>query len=129
MIPRHRLRGRRRFSAVRETGLRASAGVIRLAAAPNGGVDARVGFALPGHRGAVTRNLLRRRLREAIRPLLGSLRGHDVVLTAPSSAARVPWTQLAADVGAAVERLLRRSGRGQATSSSENGGVDQEQPS
>ena len=129
MIPRHRLRGRRRFSAVRETGVRASAGAVRLVAARNHGADARVGFALPGHRSAVTRNLLRRRLREAVRPLLPGLRGHDVVVTAAAAAVRLPWSQLAADLATATDRVLRRSGRGESTPGAENGRVSAQEPS
>ena len=109
---------------MRDSGLRASAGSVRLVVAANQGDDARVGFALPGHRSAVTRNLLRRRLREAVRPLLPSLRGHDVVITAPAGAVAMPWAQLASDLATATGRVLRRSGRGEAAAGAENGPVD-----
>jgi len=129
VTPRHRLRGRRRFSAVRDTGYRASAGDVRVIAAPNHHTDARVGFALPGHRSAVTRNLLRRRLREAVRPLLAGLGGHDVVVTVPATATTVPYARLAADLATASARALRRSGGGQGPATAENGAVDRREPS
>ena len=129
MTPRHRLSGRRRFSTVKDSGYRASAGDVRVTAAPNQGIDARVGFALPGHRTAVSRNLLRRRLREAVRPLLASLHGHDVVVTVPATAAGVAYGQLAGDLATATERVLRRSGSGRAPATADNGAVDSREPS
>ena len=69
-------------------GSRASSAGVRVHVAGNELDVARVGFALVGLRSSVRRNLLRRRLREAVRPLLASLAGHDVVIVAGSEALR-----------------------------------------
>ncbi|MDQ2960219.1 MAG: ribonuclease P protein component, partial [Candidatus Dormibacteraeota bacterium] len=90
MISRHRLRGRGRFAAVRAAGARASAGSVRVTVAANRSDHARIGFALPGQASAVARNLLRRRLREVIRPLLTELAGWDVVVAVPAGSPQVP---------------------------------------
>ncbi|MHB8718970.1 MAG: ribonuclease P protein component [Candidatus Dormibacteria bacterium] len=129
MTSRHRLRGRRRFRDLRASGVRVACGDVRLTALSNGGVQARVGFALPGQRSAVERNLLRRRLREAMRPLLAGLAGHDVLVSLPASAAATPYARLSADLAAAATRVLRRSRSGRTVTPSENGGVKPESPS
>ena len=64
--------------------MRASAAGVRVHVAGNGMDVARVGFAPVGLRSSVRRNLLRRRLREVVRPLLASLAGHDAVIVAGS---------------------------------------------
>ena len=115
MISRHRLRGRGRFAAVRAAGARASAGSVRVTVSTNHGDHARIGFALPGQRSAVARNLLRRRLREVIRPLLAELAGWDVVVAVAADAQPAAFEPLRADVLAAVaaarERARRLPGR------------------
>jgi ribonuclease P protein component len=111
VISRHRLRGRGRFAAVRAAGARASAGSVRVTVAPNHGDHARIGFALPGQRSAVARNLLRRRLREVIRPLLAELAGWDVVVAVAAEAQPGAFGPLRADVLAAVAGARERAGR------------------
>ena len=70
MNPRHRLPGRRRIAAVRESGSEARSGAVRVRALPGESAVTRVAFAVPGATGAVSRNRARRRLRAAIVPIL-----------------------------------------------------------
>lgn len=124
MTSRHRLRGRRRFAAVRTGGLRASSSGVRAQLAANGLDVARVGFALVGLSSAVDRNLLRRRLREAVRPLLEGLAGHDIVLVAGRAGLDLRFAGLASAVQIATGRALQRSRSAVAGSSADNGAMD-----
>jgi ribonuclease P protein component len=101
--------------------LRASSAGVRAQLAHNGLNVARVGFALVGLRSSVRRNRLRRRLREAIRPLLGALAGHDVVLVTGAEAAELPYSALRAAVEASTERALRRAESADVASTADNG--------
>jgi ribonuclease P protein component len=121
VIARHRLRGRRRFAAVRTQGLRASSNGVRTQVARNGSDVARVGFALVGVRSAVRRNLLRRRLRAAVAPLLVELAGHDVVLVAGHEALELPFAALRAGVADTTARALDRLRRAPVASTADNG--------
>lgn len=80
-------------------------------AAPNGLPLARAGYALPGLRGAVERNRLRRRLREALRPQLAARPGFDLVVVAGPDALNVPFADLSTDLTAAVAAAVERAGR------------------
>lgn len=84
---------------------------------------ARVGFALVGLRSAVRRNLLRRRLREVIRPLLAGLAGHDVVITAGAEAAALGFEELRSVVASATARALQRGESAGMGSTADNGVV------
>ena len=121
MISRHRLRGRGRFAAVRAGGLRAATTGLRVQLVTNDVGVARVGFALVGLRSSVRRNRLRRRLREAVRPLLGKLAGHDLVLVAGAEAAAMPYAELSAAVGTTVSRVLERLESARVGSTADNG--------
>lgn len=85
-------------------------------ARPGEGQTTRVGVAVSRRvRGAVGRNRIRRRLREAARPALagdwpgGALgRNYDVVLIGRPAALDAPWGVVEADVGAALARVARR---------------------
>lgn len=123
VIARHRLRGRRRFAAVRSEGLRASSAGVRAQLSGNGLEVARVGFALVGLRSAVRRNLLRRRLRAAVVPLLPRLRGHDLVLVARTDALDLPFSALCDAVADAAGRALERSRRALGASTADNGSM------
>lgn len=101
-------------------GLRASAPGVRAQLASNQLGVARVGFALVGMRSAVQRNLLRRRLREAVRPLLESLAGHDLVLVAGADALSLPFVGLRDAVTVVAERALDRSRSARRGSSADN---------
>jgi ribonuclease P protein component len=54
--------------------------------------------------GAVTRNRIRRRIRAALREMRrdGLLPAGDVLVSASSSAARIPWSELVSDLSKAV---------------------------
>ena len=123
MSSRHRLRGRRRFAAVRATGARASSAGVRAQLAANDLGVARVGYAVVGLRSAVQRNLVRRRLREAVRPGLPALAGHDLVLVAGAQALALPFPGLRAAVADATGRALDRSRRTQTPPAADNGPV------
>jgi ribonuclease P protein component len=84
---------------------------------------ARVGFALVGMRSAVQRNLLRRRLRHAVRPLLDGLAGHDLVLVAGAEALGLPFAGLRDAVQTAAGRALDRSRSAWAASTADNGAM------
>lgn len=123
MIARHRLRGRRRFAAVRSGGLRASSGGIRAQLAGNDLAVARVGFALVGIRSAVDRNLLRRRLRAVIGPMLAALAGHDLVIVAGAEGLERPFADLQVAVRAAIVRVLERKESAAVASTADNGAM------
>ena len=95
---RNRLRTHRDFERATKAGARVSRPEFVLYhAAGEGSPVPRIGFAV-GKRigGAVVRNRVRRRLREAVRPLIGRLAACDVVIVARPAA-----------VGAGVEDLGR----------------------
>jgi ribonuclease P protein component len=102
MNRRHRLSGRRRIAAVRETGSEVRSGVLRLRAIPGEDAVSRVAFAVPGARGAVRRNRVRRRLRAAIAPLLAECARLDLVVSLPGSAAEMPFPELQAALASAL---------------------------
>jgi ribonuclease P protein component len=101
--------------------VRASSAGVRVQLVGNDLEIARVGFALVGLRSSVRRNLLRRRLREVVRPLLGSLAGHDIVLVAGTDAAELGFADLRAAVESAAARVLHRAGSARAASTADNG--------
>jgi ribonuclease P protein component len=123
VISRHRLRGRRRFAAVRAGGTRASSAGVRAQLARNELGVARVGFALVGLRSAVRRNLLRRRLRASVRPLLRALGGCDVVIVAGADALDLPFVGLRGAVETSVTRALERAESARVGSTADNGAV------
>jgi ribonuclease P protein component len=123
VIPRHRLRGRRRFAATRAGGLRASSAGVRVHVTGNDADVARVGFALAGLRSAVRRNLLRRRLREVVRPLLARLAGRDVVIVAGAEAAELRFGELRAAVETSIARALSRTEGAAVASAADNGAM------
>jgi ribonuclease P protein component len=75
---------------------------------------ARIGYSVPRSTGgAVVRNRVRRRLREALRPRLPELTGLDLVVSVSAEAARAPWPVLVAGVDRGIEAARRRlAGRG-----------------
>jgi ribonuclease P protein component len=107
MNQRHRLPGRRRIAAVRETGSEARAGVIRVRALPGAAAVSRVAFAVPGATGAVSRNRARRRLRAAIAPVLVEHPGLDMVVSLPGRATEMPFLQLRAGLTSALAAVSR----------------------
>jgi ribonuclease P protein component len=109
MNQRHRLPGRRRIAAVRETGSEARSGVVRVRALPGATSVSRVAFAVPGATGAVSRNRARRRLRAAIAPVLMEHPGLDMVVSLPGRATEMPFLRLRAALTSALVAASRAS--------------------
>jgi len=107
MNQRHRLPGRRRIAAVRESGCEARSGVLRVRALPGESAFSRVAFAVPGATGAVSRNRARRRLRAAIAPVLVEHPGLDMVVSLPGRATEMPFLSLRAALTSALSSASR----------------------
>ena len=97
------MRGARAFSAVRARRTVSRSGPLRVNVAPNQIYVTRIGFVLPrAIGGAVTRNRVRRRLRELLRLHLAELAGCDLVVVVEPAAA----TADAAELAGHIERCL-----------------------
>ncbi|MGA3184901.1 MAG: ribonuclease P protein component [Candidatus Dormibacteria bacterium] len=103
-----RLAGRGRFASVRTWRCVGRAGAVRVQAAPNGRDEARLGLSVPGMAGAVERNRVRRRLREAARGLHDH-HGYDLIVSADASALRVPFPVLRDQVETAARGAVARA--------------------
>jgi len=103
-----RLRGRGGFAWVRAWHAQASAGPVRVHAAPSGESGARLGLSTPGIRGAVERNRLRRRLREAVRAA-GAGEGCDLIVSAGADALTLPFEELTRQVERAIQAAAARA--------------------
>lgn len=103
----HRLRERRRFQEVRREGKSWAEGILVLYALPNGLSHSRFGFSVSKRVGkAVTRNRVRRQMREAVRlRLAGIAPGWDMVFVARSSVVSASYVQ----IDWACERVLSRA--------------------
>lgn len=90
-----RLRSRREFLIVQDTGMKVSADCVLALIKPNGkpGEASRIGLTVSSKVGnAVVRNRVRRRLRELYRTRRDELpKGLDMVLIARNSAATAEW--------------------------------------
>lgn len=109
MLPKqHRLLRSRDFARVRRRGRSASGPLFALYVLPVRPPDIRVGFSVSKKVGkAVVRNRVKRRLREAVRQELPSIRpGTDLVFIARPSAAEASYW----DIAEAVQWALRRTG-------------------
>jgi ribonuclease P protein component len=110
----HRVRSRRDFAAAMRAGRRSARGtvVVHFHAAPPSvdgpGHPARAGFVVPrAVGGAVTRNLVRRRLQHLVRLRLDALPpGATLVVRALPRAALVGFARLDADLDAALRGAL-----------------------
>ena len=111
MNRRHRLPGRRRIAAVRETGNEARSGAVRIRVLPGESAVSRVAFAVPGAAGAVSRNRARRRLRAAITPVLMEHPGLDMVVSLPGRATEMPFASLRTALVAALQAASRSAQR------------------
>jgi ribonuclease P protein component len=111
MHRRHRLRSSADFARVMRSGERTAApGLVLRYLAPGGSDVPRVGFAIGRALGkAVVRNRTRRRLREAVGPVLPAMRSCDLVFVARADAIEAPSHELARTVADAVSTagLLR----------------------
>jgi ribonuclease P protein component len=103
-----RLAGHGRFASVRTWRCVGRAGTVRVQAAPNGRDEARLGLSVPGMAGAVERNRVRRRLREAARGLHDH-HGYDLIVSADASALSVPFSLLRDQVEAAARGAVARA--------------------
>lgn len=113
MHKRHRLTKDAEFKRVRSEGRSWAHPLLVLYAAPNRGEPTRVGISVSRRIGkAVTRNRVKRLLREAVRPRLAEIGpGWDLLLIARQPAGEASFDE----VSAAVEQLLRRAGLGTAS--------------
>jgi ribonuclease P protein component len=108
MLPKqHRLLRSRDFARVRRRGRSASGPLFAVYVLPVRSSDIRVGFSVSKKVGkAVVRNRVKRRLREAVRRELPSLRtGMDVVVIARPAAAVASYWEIADAVSAALRRV------------------------
>jgi ribonuclease P protein component len=107
-----RLRSRREFLVVQDTGLKVSADCVLALVKPNGRPTepTRVGFTVSTKVGnAVVRNRVRRRLRELFRTRRHELpKGLDMVLIARNSAATAEWPAYVRAFDRVVTELKRR---------------------
>jgi ribonuclease P protein component len=115
----HRLTTSAGFASVVRTGHRAGTRTLVLHLGAEAGASSeseappRVGFVVGKAVGnAVTRNLVKRRLRHLVRERLGSLPASaDVVVRALPAAALASYVDLGVDLDAAVRRLARAGAR------------------
>jgi ribonuclease P protein component len=110
-----RLRRHGEFTAVLRGGRRAGRGglVVHIGVRPDGAGGARAGFIVPKTVGnAVTRNTVRRRLRNALRDrLVGLPDDVDVVVRVLPAAATATYRQLVADLDGALSAAWKRGVR------------------
>jgi ribonuclease P protein component len=110
-----RLAGRRRLEAVRSGGSAGRGRLVLVRALRNGGDVSRAGIAVRATRSAVERNRARRRIRAALRDVLCSHQGIDLLVAADAArAARAPFWQLREDLAAAVQAAARHISGGAA---------------
>jgi ribonuclease P protein component len=110
----HRLRSSADFTHTVRSGVRQGRRNVVLYTAESGPEASRFGFIVSKAVGnAVTRNLVKRRLREAA---AATLRRHptgiDVVVRALPASARASWPELVKDYESALGSALRRLGQG-----------------
>ncbi len=112
--PMQRLKRRRDFLAARGAPSRATPGAVVQALRRGDDAPPRVGFTVTKKLGgAVTRNRIRRRLKEAVRlALAGKLhRGHDYVFIGRANGMNRPFEALRADLLNAIGKLERQPSR------------------
>ena len=113
MYAQHRLRESAAFGRARQRGRSWSSALLALSAAPNDLEVTRCGFVVSRRIGnAVVRNRVRRRLREIVRRLLGTLpQGWDLVFAARPAAAAAAYAELEGTVRELLTRAKLTSPR------------------
>ena len=111
MIPRaYRLRDSQEFRSVSRTGIKYRTPSLVVSARPSPNTLNRFGFVVPKRVGnAVTRNLVKRRLRSACSGFVDTPFGLDFVLRAEKPILELSFQQLQKEVGEAFETLRKRS--------------------
>ena len=102
MTSKQRLRGRRRISAVRRSGVVVRCEGVRIRAVGSAELPGRAAIAVVQSRDAVSRNRARRRTKAALRRVLDE-HAVDVVVSVPVTVASLPFS----DVEAVVQRAVR----------------------
>lgn len=100
------LRGRNRFAAVRRNGGEGRSQGIRVTASANGLPMSRLGIAAPRMPGAVQRNRVRRRIREASRCTLSSRPGFDLIIIAGLATLSLSFAELRQAIAEAAARAV-----------------------
>jgi ribonuclease P protein component len=105
-----RLLAPRDFAAVMKHGLRSRDEYFSIAARPNGLGHARLGLAISRRAAAaaVTRNRLKRQVRESFRHMRNGLASVDLVVMAQPAAAHAPGEQLRASLNRHWERITKQ---------------------
>ncbi|MER1997240.1 MAG: ribonuclease P protein component [Arthrobacter sp.] len=113
LAARNRVRSSADFSHTVRSGARSGRRNVVLYAVPNPAAPTRVGFIVSKAVGnAVTRNLVKRRLREAAaQSLADHPTGLDIVVRALPPAASASWAQLRADYAGALSACLNKLSR------------------
>ena len=107
-----RLGRRREFLAVQQRGRRLHAGSLVVLALESGAGRARLGVTVSGRIGnAVTRNRIKRWVREAFRAVAAGLPAVDVVVVARPGAERAGLAGARAALDSALERLRAEGAR------------------
>lgn len=110
----HRMRTSRQFSATTRSGVRSGRRNLVLYARllPDESSPSVCGFVVSKAVGnAVTRNLVKRRLRELVAPVIAARpRGVSIVVRALPPAAQASWSVLSRDYDAAWESVARKLG-------------------
>jgi ribonuclease P protein component len=118
-MPMQTLRRRQDFLAAAQGPSRASPGVVVQMRRREDGDPARVGYTVTRKLGgAVTRNRIRRRLREAVRTGAAGCfrRGHDYVIIGRAATAGRPFQKLVTDIIGALDYLHAGTDRQRASS-------------
>lgn len=114
MLPqRHRMRTGAEFSHAFRSGIRSGRRNIVVSTAENPGKTTRVGFIVSKAVGnAVTRNLVKRRLRElAALTCAAHPEGYAIAVRALPASAQADWSQLCKDYESALETTLAKLNR------------------
>jgi ribonuclease P protein component len=109
MLPKqHRLRHERDFAKLSVKGRPLYGPFCTMRAWKSGSVPSKIGFVASGKmfKKAVTRNLIRRRMREAFRPFLTSVPdGYDLIFVGRPEVVKSDFAELRASIGHLIEKM------------------------